>query len=360
MHADMDDALGLYTADETDNFDAASFRQEFTLDDIFIIPEDDAPAPDDSTTSTTGNRSKAMSLDFILAQDAPELAGSLIGFTPSKAEVSEATDALSYDAEPLGGQPLRPEPDSDGGAVVLGWTPPDGEPWQYVTAGDGSPSEFACKLSPGSSIQVFSVIALNARVSHITMPQAPATALCPDAAPVASTAPSNLTAPGGGNHPAYSRGSPARDNEHAHLLLPAPASYHVRDSDTKGPDAQPDPAAHAGFWTPLAPADAHQGQHQSPSNASVNTRHANSVYNASGRTQTHAGPTTKAHPPPPPRGGVCPALARSITHIRMARERAQHLERQTGRMHALPRDRVPSVMEKLPARGAVEASLGET
>ncbi|KAH9947886.1 hypothetical protein B0H21DRAFT_306708 [Amylocystis lapponica] len=54
-------------------------------------------------------------------------------------------------------------------------------------------------------------------------------------------------------------------------------------------------------------------------------------------------------PPPPPRGGVSPALARSITHIRIARARAQHIASQAGRANV----QVPSVM----ARNLASASI---
>ncbi|PCH37429.1 hypothetical protein WOLCODRAFT_167486 [Wolfiporia cocos MD-104 SS10] len=51
-------------------------------------------------------------------------------------------------------------------------------------------------------------------------------------------------------------------------------------------------------------------------------------------------PAPKRPIPRPPRGGIAPALARSITHIRMARERAQHA---VERSYAA---RAPSVMER--------------
>ncbi|KZT04947.1 uncharacterized protein LAESUDRAFT_727521 [Laetiporus sulphureus 93-53] len=62
-----------------------------------------------------------------------------------------------------------------------------------------------------------------------------------------------------------------------------------------------------------------------------------------------AGPTTPTpqsrRRPPPPRGGVAPALARSITHIRMARERAMHLRTQADIGAADgERPRAPSVL----------------
>ncbi|OCH90510.1 hypothetical protein OBBRIDRAFT_597063 [Obba rivulosa] len=355
MHADAGDFLAFGPPSDSE-FDTAGRKPDFTLDDIFSIPEDDVLVASGHPAVKSGVRSKAMSLDFILSQKPPEHTGSISSMSPSDMKAPDNSEIpLSYDSSfGVDRHASHPSVDED---TVFGWTPTEGEPQPYYS---DIPEPFLpWNLPPDAALRIISVIALGAEASHFVVAPMEATALCPGTDSSDTNSNSNLTAPGSDRQRHYGNDTPATNPGRPHLLLPTPGVSHFIHGNENSPEAQLENCVHTDFWNPQSAANSNvntdylHGGHlssqapiQHPISATQNTF--DRIDTASGTARSHTG----SHPPPP-RGGVSPALARSITHIRMARERAQHLERQAGRMHALPRDRVPSVMARISGRPAL-------
>ncbi|KAI0922662.1 hypothetical protein AcW1_002752 [Taiwanofungus camphoratus] len=303
---------------------AQSTYPSLTFDDIMDIPDDDVKfCPSSAATSSRWN---AMSLDFILSGHLS--AGNILLSSNTSSggslELSGATaeEAVTHAAE-LVVNVLNHVDAVNPSYAVQGWAPADGNPYAIL-----DPTELSAILND---------------LEPDRKPDIP----CVNVEPTAISR----------SYPPDSFGVP-KSVCHMSTFEDRKMTYDVRHQplEVKDKEGACVPQSEPALRGPFSELQVNKCRTPVMSLCEFSARSRDTLTGKrAGRTSDLPAPAQRPRPAPP-RGGVSPAVARSITHIRMARERAQHLA-QTP-----PPSKMPSVLGRWPraaVQEAVRRGLGE-
>lgn len=228
---------------------------------------------------------------------------------------------------------------------IRGWAPADGRPYSLLDASD--------MPTVSSAIGPLKNLHRPAQRARVSRPASPAPVHVPRPfAHLAAAMPTSASDAG-------VRTRVTASTSYSSAMVPGGGSFEQQVTRAQTAVCAPSVPASPGSAATLAHLLQMQMPPRSASRASTPIAVSLSVQRLSALTRMHHDPS-RAHPtplsarrapPPPPRGGVSPARARSITHIRLAREQAQQYVARTYAARARQdagAPRQPSVLARWP------------